>query len=74
MQETNEDTIKARGQVAQLLNQLKDFKIKMQPNNQVRFEITTPKDEVISYLSAIKPYHWYSKHTGSIWQKETLSN
>ncbi|HDI3263882.1 TPA: recombinase family protein [Vibrio cholerae] len=63
----NEETIRARCMLAQLLNQLKRFNIKMDSEAKVVIEVTTAKGEQKVYHSAIRPYHPKKVHTGKVW-------
>ncbi|WP_045619186.1 recombinase family protein [Vibrio parahaemolyticus] len=70
MDENTEETIKARCQLAQLINQLKGFKVTMSEDKIATLEVTDSKGNVALYKSRQNPYYVHCKESGSIWKKE----
>lgn len=66
MQGNGEEQIKARNQLANLLNQLKTFKVGIQENRTVRFTVEDYKGSIITYKSKPNAYNKSSKG-GKIW-------
>ncbi|HHG3075773.1 TPA: recombinase family protein [Vibrio parahaemolyticus] len=69
MQGMDDEVLKARCSLSQLINQLKGFKIGMDANSMVSFEVVTQKGETKMYHSAIRPYYHNTKYTGRIWKE-----
>ncbi|WP_175477628.1 recombinase family protein [Vibrio rotiferianus] len=63
------EVLAARGKLASLLTQLKDFVIHKDKKSQlVTFEVKTAQNETKIYVAAKNPYHAKSSHTGAIWK------
>ncbi|MCU8498509.1 recombinase family protein [Vibrio vulnificus] len=66
----SEETLKARGELSQLLNQLKGFEISLTELREAVFKVTNSDGSVTLYKSEPNPYQRYSPIFSKIWKKE----